>query len=75
MRTDVTSLLALLLFFSACLPAAPVREVKGKVTDPSGAPVAGAQVSLVSRIGVEAQTLSALNGAFMLEAQIGRAHV
>jgi len=80
MRTDISrqleartiggppALAVFFLIFSACLTAAPVREVKGKVTDPSGAPVAGAQVSLVSRVGVEAQTVSALNGTFTLEA-------
>jgi outer membrane receptor protein involved in Fe transport len=51
------------LFFSACLSAA---EIKGKVVDPSGAPVAGAQVSVVSRVGVDAQTASSIGGAFEL---------
>jgi outer membrane receptor protein involved in Fe transport len=56
MRTDVTSLLAILLTFSACLSAG---QIKGKVTDPSGAPVGGAQVALVSRVGVQAQAVAA----------------
>lgn len=65
MRADVaTHLASFFLIFSACLSAA---QVKGKVTDPSGAPVAGAQVSLVNRIGVGAQTTTALNGTFSLE--------
>ena len=51
--------------FSACLSAA---AIKGKVVDPSGAPIPGAQVSVVNRLGVEAQTLSGLNGAFQLDA-------
>lgn len=64
MRSDVASLLAFLLTFSACLSAA---QVKGKIIDPSGAPIAGAQVSLLSRVGVEAQTDAAPNGTFTLE--------
>ena len=52
----------------ACLAfAAHGASIKGTVTDPSGAPVAGAQVSLVDRLGVEAQTVSAANGAFELK--------
>jgi outer membrane receptor protein involved in Fe transport len=53
----------LCLFFSACLSAV---EIKGKVVDPSGAPVAGAQVSVVSRVGVEAQTATSASGGFEL---------
>ena len=49
------------LLFSASLSAA---QIKGTVVDPSGAPVAGAQVSVVSRLGVEAQTVAAPNGTF-----------
>jgi len=64
MRSVVAGLLVFLLTLSACLAAA---QVKGKVIDPSGAPVAGAQVSLVSRVGVEAQTAAAANGTFTLE--------
>src|SRR5206468_1453585 len=36
--------------------------------DPSGAPVPGAQVSVVGRVGVVAQTTSSAGGAFQLEA-------
>jgi len=51
----------------ACLAlAAHGASIKGTVTDPTGAPVGGAQVSLVDRLGVEAQTVSAPNGAFEL---------
>ena len=63
MRTSVSGPLACCLLFSACLSAA---EVKGKVVDPSGAPIPNAQVSVVSRVGVEAQTVSAPNGTFQL---------
>jgi outer membrane receptor protein involved in Fe transport len=57
---------------SACILAclaltAQGASIKGTVTDPSGAPVAGAQVSLVDRLGVEAQTVSAASGAFELK--------
>ena len=65
MRTYVSGPLACCFLFSACLSAA---QVKGRVIDPSGAPVPGAQVSNVSRLGVEAQTVSALNGEFELNA-------
>ena len=68
MRIDVRKQLLLLLTFPACLSAA---QVKGRVTDPSGAPIAGAQVSLVSRVGVEAQTMAAANGTFALQAPSG----
>jgi len=56
--------LVCLLVFSVCLSAA---EIKGKVVDPSGAPVPGAQVSLVGRLGVEAGTAAAMDGGFSLE--------
>ncbi|MBZ5619433.1 MAG: TonB-dependent receptor [Acidobacteriia bacterium] len=65
MRFYVKGLLACCLLFSACLSAA---EVKGKVVDPSGAPISGAQVSIVTRVGVEVQTVSAPSGAFQLPA-------
>ncbi len=65
MRTYFSGLPACLLIFSACLSAAS-SEVKGKVTDPSGAPVFHAQVSVVSPVGVEAQTVTAPDGAFQI---------
>jgi len=60
--------LACFFLFSACLSAA---QVKGTVVDPSGAPIPGAQVSIVSRVGVEAQTVSAPNGGFEVNAPDG----
>jgi outer membrane receptor protein involved in Fe transport len=63
MRRRISNVSVFCLFFSACLSAA---EIKGKVVDPSGAPIAGAQVSVVSRVGVEAQTASSTSGAFEL---------
>ena len=65
MRRCVSSPLACCWFFSACLSAA---EIKGTVVDPSGAPVAGARVSIVSRVGVEARTVASAAGAFVLNA-------
>jgi len=53
------------LFVPGCLSAA---EIKGKVVDPSGAPIVGAQVSIVSRVGVEAQTASVADGSFVVVA-------
>ena len=61
----VTGLLAFSLLFSACLRAS---EIKGKIIDPAGAPVAGAQIAVVDRVGVLARTTAGLNGAFQLEA-------
>src|SRR5438046_431302 len=65
MLRNVPGLLAFCLFFSVCLSAS---EIKGKIVDPSGAPVPGAQVSVVGRVGVVAQTTSSASGAFQLEA-------
>src|SRR5579863_9824144 len=66
LKMRYTSLPAWWLIFSACLSAA---QIHGTVTDPAGAPVAGAQVSVVSRLGVEAQTSTAANGAFEVDAR------
>jgi outer membrane receptor protein involved in Fe transport len=63
MRRRISNVSAFCLFFSACLSAA---KIKGQVVDPSGAPVAGAQVSVVGRLGVGAQTASSTSGAFEL---------
>jgi outer membrane receptor protein involved in Fe transport len=65
MIKDVSDLLAVCLFFSACLDAS---EIKGKVVDPSGAPVSGAQVALINRVGVVARVVTAPNGTFQLDA-------
>jgi outer membrane receptor protein involved in Fe transport len=69
MRMIVPGLLACSLVFviglSTCLSAA---EIKGTVVDPSGSPISGAQVSLVSRLGVEAKASAGPDGAFRLEA-------
>jgi len=43
-------------------------DIKGTVTDPSGAGVSGAQVSIVDRVGVEAQTVADTAGGFNLKA-------
>ena len=65
MRRNVPGLLAFFLTLSACLSAA---EIKGKIIDPSGAPVSGAQVAAVNRVGVVARTTAAPNGSFQLDA-------
>jgi outer membrane cobalamin receptor len=73
MSNYVAGLAACYCLFSACLSAA---TWKGKVVDPSGAPIAGAQVSVVSRVGVEAQTTTGAEGAFVLNsADRANAHV
>jgi len=61
MRIHISGLWTCFFVFSAALSAA---EVKGTVVDPSGAPIAGAQVSVMSRLGVEAQTVTSPAGAF-----------
>jgi outer membrane receptor protein involved in Fe transport len=63
MRIYLPGLLACFSIFSAFLSAA---EIKGTVVDPAGSPVSGAQVSVVSRLGVEAQTATSPSGAFEL---------
>ena len=63
MISNVTGLLAC-LFACSCLTAAPI---KGTVADPSGAPIAGAQVSVLDPAGVRAQTITAANGAFQVD--------
>ena len=63
MRIDVSGPLACCWLFPALLSAA---QIKGTVIDPSGAPIAGAQVSVVGRVGVEAQTASSASGGFEL---------
>jgi outer membrane cobalamin receptor len=56
---------ALLLLFSAALPAA---AWKGTVADPSGAPVVGAQVAVSVPAGIAARTITGINGSFELNA-------
>src|SRR5450759_2653710 len=65
MLRNVAGLLAFCLTFSACLSAS---GIKGKIIDPSGAPVSGAQIAAVNRVGVVAQTTAAPNGSFQLDA-------
>lgn len=64
MYSNVSGLLASFLIACAGLAAA---EIKGTVSDPSGAPVAGAQVSVLDRAGVRAQTVTAADGTFHIE--------
>jgi len=64
MFARIAGLAAWTLVFAASIPAA---EIKGTVTDPSGAAVGGAQVSIVDRVGVEAQTVADSGGSFDLK--------
>jgi len=64
MRKYAAGLAACCLLRCACLMAA---EVKGKVIDPSGAAMPGAVVSVVSRTGVQFQTVTAADGSFVLD--------
>jgi outer membrane receptor protein involved in Fe transport len=64
MNRILSGLLAGYALFSACLAAA---HFKGTVSDPSGAPVGGAEVSAVDSVGVEARTVTAPNGNFELD--------
>ncbi|MBZ5586280.1 MAG: TonB-dependent receptor, partial [Acidobacteriia bacterium] len=52
------------------LSAAALLSVKGRVADPSGAPVPGARISVVTQLGVT-QTFVTPDGAFALEAAPG----
>jgi len=62
---NVLGLMAVSLLFSTCLSAV---EIKGKVVDPSGAPVAGAQIALVNRVGVVGSATAAHDGTFAFNA-------
>jgi outer membrane cobalamin receptor len=64
MLRNVRGPLAFSLLFSACLSAS---EIKGRIVDPSGAPVSGAQIAAVNRVGVVARTTTGSNGGFQLE--------
>ena len=65
MIRTVPGLLACIVTFTACLWAS---EIKGKIIDPSGAPVSGAQIAIVNRVGVVARTTAGANGSFQLDA-------
>src|SRR5579862_4733208 len=65
MLRNVAALLAFCSLFSAGLRAA---EIKGRIVDPSGAPVAGAQIAAVNRLGVIIRTTASLTGGFQLDA-------
>ena len=63
MCNTVSGLLACLVIFAANLRAA---DLQGKVIDPSGKPIANAQISIVSRVGVELQSITGPDGAFRI---------
>ena len=48
------------------VPAVHAETVQGKVADPSGAAIAGARVAAVNRVGVMAQAVSDVAGAFQI---------
>lgn len=57
-----------LLFASACFSTSAIAsEIKGKIIDPSGAPVPGAQIAAVNRVGVVVQTVAGPTGAYQLD--------
>ncbi|MGA2133644.1 MAG: TonB-dependent receptor [Bryobacteraceae bacterium] len=67
-----------LVLWLGLLPAAAAASftIHGSVLDPSGAAIAGAQVSAVNRLGVAAQTTTDQTGAFTLRiAESGGMHV
>ena len=65
MPRNISGLLAFNLLFCASLSAS---EIKGKIIDQSGAPVVGAEIAIVNRVGVVARTTAGFNGGFQLEA-------
>jgi outer membrane cobalamin receptor len=73
MQRYVSDLVRGLLFSAGLAIAAPAATLTGTVADPSGLPVAGAQVSVVDRVGVEAQTPVGINGWFELKTPPGLA--
>ena len=58
---------ARLAFYLTCSAFLSASGIKGKIVDPSGAPVPGAQIAAVNRVGVVAQTTAAPNGSFQLD--------
>src|SRR4051794_18276657 len=65
MLNRVFGLTAFILLASTWLSAA---AVKGRVVDPSGAAIGGAQIALTNRVGVLARTASGPGGAFVIDA-------
>ena len=49
-----------------CLPSARADSMHGTVTDPASAPIPGARVSAVNRVGVIAETVTNAAGRFEL---------
>lgn len=50
----------------ACVSVAQAESLQGTVTDPTSAPIAGARVSAVTRVGVVAETVTNAAGRFSL---------
>ena len=66
MHTRLEGLPALLLLVST----AWASSLKGTVSDPSGAPVVGAQVAVIVPAGIAARTLSGINGWFAVDSAV-----
>lgn len=56
-----------LLFLLSRISSAAAVEIKGTVLDPSGAAIGGAQVAIMNRLGIVAQTISDRAGAFQFK--------
>jgi outer membrane receptor protein involved in Fe transport len=64
MKYNVHGLLAVSFTLAACLQAA---DIKGRIVDPAGAPIAGADVAAVNRVGVVARVTTGLAGTFQFD--------
>src|SRR4051794_28338049 len=60
----------LLAFLCACAPAFSA-DLKGKITDPSGAAIAGAQVAVTNGVGVVTRATSSASGVFEIDVPEG----
>ncbi len=69
-RVSARALRTLPLFL-AFFPAAYATSIQGTVQDPSGAPVAGAQASIVGRVGIVEQRLTDSSGRFRFDSDAG----
>src|SRR5579872_6454491 len=63
---DMTYTIRLSIFLAASAAVLPAADVRGTVLDPSGAGIPTAHISAVGRVGVIAQTVTDLTGAFTL---------
>ena len=63
-KRNVYTLVVPVLFASAFVSSLAAADVKGIVTDPSGGPVAGAQVAAINQVGVIFQQITDDRGGF-----------